>query len=277
MVLFPNAKINIGLNITERRNDGYHNLESIFYPVNIYDRLQVDINTEENAFGCTITLDGIELEGRPEDNLVVRAYTLLAEKYNLKPVRVKLQKLIPMGAGLGGGSSDAAFMLKALNELFQLELSDQQLETFATRLGADCAFFIKNQPVYATGIGNVFHYDMPIPSLSGNTLVLVKPDVFVSTRDAYSLVKPAKPSHPLIECVNAPLSQWKGLITNDFEASVFPKFPIIQAVKEKLYQMGAVYASMSGSGSSVFGLFSHRPQTELDNLFPGMFSVTLNL
>ena len=276
MIVFPNAKINIGLNIVERRNDGYHNLESIFYPINIYDRLQVDIDTECPTCGCSLKLDGIEIEGRPEDNLVVRAYRLLAESYKLPAVTVQLQKLIPMGAGLGGGSSDAAFMLKVLNEMFQLQLPEDKLEAYAARLGADCAFFIKNQPVYATGIGNEFHYDVPIPSLTGKVLVLVKPDVFVSTRDAYSLITPARPKYVLTESILQPINQWKDLIGNDFESSVFPRFPLIQEVKEKLYQLGAQYASMSGSGSSVFGLFD-QPITGIDTHFPGMFSISLTL
>lgn len=276
MIVFPNAKINIGLNIVERRNDGYHNLESIFYPINIYDRLQVDIDTECPTCGCTLNLDGIEIEGRPEDNLVVRAYRLLAENFKLPAVTVQLQKLIPMGAGLGGGSSDAAFMLKVLNDMMQLQLSDDELETYAARLGADCAFFIKNQPVFATGIGNDFHYDIPIPPLSGKVLVLVKPNVFVSTRDAYSFITPARPKYALTESILQPIDQWKDLIENDFESSVFPRFPLIRDVKEKLYQLGAQYASMSGSGSSVFGLFN-QPVPELDTHFPGMFSISLTL
>ena len=272
MVVFPNAKVNIGLNIVQRRPDGYHNLESIFYPISIYDRLQVDVAPGTSYNNCSLTLDGIKIEGSLQDNLVVRAYALLADKIQLPAVNVQLQKLIPMGAGLGGGSSDAAFMLRVLNEMFQLGLSDSQLESFAACLGADCAFFIKNQPVFATGIGNEFHYDVSIPSLAGKTLVLVKPDVFVSTRDAYSFITPAAPAHPLTSSVLCPLKQWKNLIVNDFEASVFPKFPLIGEVKEQLYQHGAIYASMSGSGSSVYGIFD-APLLGLDGLFPGMFTM----
>lgn len=276
MILFPNAKINIGLNIVERRPDGYHNLESIFYPINIYDRMEVEEDPDSPEPRCSMTLDGIEIEGRPEDNLVVRAYNLLEEQMPLPAVKVQLRKLIPMGAGLGGGSSDAAYMLKALNEMFSLHLTDEHLETLAARLGADCAFFIKNQPVFATGIGNVFHYDVPMPSLSGKTLALVKPDIFVSTREAYALITPARPKYDLVSSAQLPLSMWHDTIVNDFEASVFPKHPTIRQIKEKLYEMGAVYASMSGSGSSVFGIFD-TPVTELDTQFPGMFTVAIPL
>jgi 4-diphosphocytidyl-2-C-methyl-D-erythritol kinase len=271
MVVFPNAKINIGLNIVERRPDGYHNIESVFYPINIYDRMQVDVDEESEIPACTLTLDGIEIEGKPEENLVVRAYQLLAQDRNLPAVKVKLTKLIPMGAGLGGGSSDAAFMLKTLNELFELQLSDDVLEAYAARLGADCAFFIKNKPMYATGIGNIFSDDVPIPSLTGKTLVLVKPNVFVSTREAYSMIVPAKPKNPLSLCINQPISSWKETIYNDFEASVFPKFPLIKQVKETLYELGAVYASMSGSGSSVFGIFEN--PVEIEDEFSDMFVI----
>ena len=274
MILFPNAKINIGLNIVERRPDGYHNLESIFYPVNICDRLQVDEDPDSPAPNCSMTLDGIVIDGRPEDNLVVRAYHLLEEQFSLPAVKVRLQKLIPTGAGLGGGSSDAAFMLKALNEMFQLQLSDDRLEALATRLGADCAFFIKNQPVFATGIGNIFHRDVPMPSLDGKHIVLVKPEDFVSTRDAYAAIVPARPKYPLVSSAQLPLSLWRDTIVNDFEASVFPKHPAIRQIKEQLYALGALYACMSGSGSSVFGIFD-APVTDLDTHFPQMFAVCI--
>lgn len=276
MILFPNAKINIGLNIVEKRTDGYHNIESIFYPINIYDRLQVDPDADKHSGECTIELSGITIEGNVEDNLVVRAYNMLWQKYHIPAVKVRLNKLIPMGAGLGGGSSDAAYMLKALNELFTLNLSDTELEQFAARLGADCAFFIKNQPVYITGIGNEFHYDVPIPLLTGKILLLVKPDVFVSTRDAYAMIHPKQPAHSLKKWIQMPVDTWKGKVVNDFEVSVFAKFPAIKDVKERMYQLGASYASMSGSGSSVFGIFD-APVADAESEFPGMFSVQINM
>lgn len=276
MILFPNAKINIGLNVVERRPDGYHNLESIFYPINIYDRLQIEPDTEKVSGLCSVELSGITIQGAVEDNLVVKAYNLIWEKYHIPAVKVKLSKLIPMGAGLGGGSSDAAYMLKGLNELFALNIPEEELEQMAARLGADCAIFIKNKPVYATGIGNIFHYDVNIPPLTGKYLLLVKPEVFVSTRDAYSMIHPGQPQYSLTESICMPISQWKERIVNDFEKSVFAKFPLIRQVKDTLYDMGAEYASMSGSGSSVFGIFN-TPVEGFEEKFDGMFSVQIKM
>jgi len=274
--LFPNAKINIGLNIVERRPDGYHNLESIFYPINIYDRLEVEEDETQPSGACNIQLSGIAIDGNTEDNLVVRAYHMVWEQFHIPAVKVRLTKLIPMGAGLGGGSSDAAYMLKALNELFSLNMSVAEMEQMAARLGADCAIFIQNRPVFATGIGNEFHYDVPIPSLSGKHLLLVKPDVHVSTRDAYSMIHPKYPKNRITECINQPITEWKELITNDFEQSVFAKFPLIADVKQQMYNLGALYASMSGSGSSVFGIFN-APVTDHEQHFAGMFSAEIKM
>ncbi len=274
--LFPNAKINIGLNIVERRTDGYHNLESIFYPINIYDRLQVEPDPDGHSGECTVLLSGITIDGATKDNLIVKAYNLLHRKYGLPAVKAELKKIIPMGAGLGGGSSDAAYMLMALNNMFQLNMAEQELEAMAAQLGADCAIFIKNKPVYATGIGNVFHYDVEIPPLAGKYLLVVKPDVFVSTRDAYSMIHPQRPKYPLIESIQQPIEKWKELVVNDFEKSVFAKFPLIRDVKQQMYDLGAVYASMSGSGSSVFGIFDN-PFDYFENLFEGMFSVQIKM
>ena len=201
-------------------------------------------------------------------------YNLIFQEYKIPAVNVKLTKLIPMGAGLGGGSSDAAYMLKALNELFELNMSEEELHQTAAKLGADCAIFIKNQPVYATGIGNEFHYDVKIPTLEGKTLIVVKPDVFVSTKDAYSMIHPKRPTYPLAESIGKPIDTWKKNIVNDFEVSVFAKFPLIGEVKDKLYGLGAEYASMSGSGSSVFGIFDC-PVDNFESHFPGMFSVQI--
>ena len=224
MITFPNAKINLGLNIVEKRPDGYHNLETVFYPVPLEDALEVNILHEGNE-KFRLHQAGLEIEGEVENNLVVKAYKLLDEKFNLPPVDIHLFKHIPSGAGLGGGSSDAAYMLKLLNEKFNLALTDETLEEYAAKLGADCAFFIRNAPTYAEGIGNVFS---PISlSLKGYQIVLVK----------------------------RPVEKWKEWMMNDFEESVFPQFPAIREIKEDLYKQGAIYASMTGSGSSVFGLF----------------------
>ncbi|MDO4162987.1 MAG: 4-(cytidine 5'-diphospho)-2-C-methyl-D-erythritol kinase [Bacteroides sp.] len=260
MLTFPNAKINLGLNITEKRPDGYHNLETIFYPIPIEDALEVTVRSETNATPSTQTVKyqlfqfGLEIAGEAENNLVVKAYKLLDKAFNLPPIDIHLFKHIPSGAGLGGGSADAAFMLKLLNEQFQLNLTTQQLEKYAATLGADCAFFIQNQPTYAEGIGNLFS---PISlSLKGYQILLVKPDVFVSTREAFAKIKPRHPEVSLKDIVRQPVETWKDTMVNDFEESVFPQFPVIGAIKQELYQQGAVYAAMSGSGSSVFGLFA---------------------
>lgn len=253
MITFPNAKINLGLNIIEKRPDGYHNLETIFYPINLQDALEVT-RRDTDSKEYILRVCGTSLEIDDEDNLVVKAYKLLKKDHpQMLPIDIHMYKHIPAGAGLGGGSSDAAHMIKLLNEKFLLKLSAEQMESYAAQLGADCAFFIKNKPVFATGIGNVFE---PIElSLKGYHIVLVKPDIFVSTRDAFSHIKPARPSVSLKEIVKQPIENWKDSMKNDFEVSVFLKFPEVAAIKDELYDLGAVYAAMSGSGSSVYGIF----------------------
>ena len=253
MLTFPNIKINLGLSITEKRPDGYHNLETVFYPVNLEDALEIRTSSEAEK-KITLHQYGMEIAGSPEDNLVAKAYSLLDKEFHLPPVEIHLYKHIPSGAGLGGGSSDAAFMLKLLNEQFHLNLSEEQLEIYAATLGADCAFFIKNKPVYAEGIGNIFS---PIElSLKGYQIMIVKPDVFVSTREAFANIHPHHPEYPVKEVIRRPVAEWKDTLINDFEASVFPQQPVIGEIKQELYNQGAIYASMSGSGSSVFGLFA---------------------
>ena len=253
MLTFPNAKINLGLNITEKRPDGYHNLETIFYPIPVEDALEINPLCEGDGKYC-LHQAGMEIAGEAENNLVVKAYKLLDGLFDLPPVDIHLFKHIPSGAGLGGGSADAAFMLKMLNEKFGLGLSTGTLEEYAARLGADCAFFIRNAPTYAEGIGNMFS---PVfLSLKGYQLWLVKPDIFVSTRDAFSQIKPHRPERSLKDTVQLPVEAWKEYMVNDFEESVFPQFPAIGAIKDEMYRQGAVYASMSGSGSSVYGLFA---------------------
>lgn len=267
MITYPNAKINLGLNITEKRPDGYHNLETVFYPIPLQDALEVKPLDGENEY--LLKIAGTQITGEPEDNLVIKAYRLLKQDYHHLPsIDIHMFKHIPTGAGLGGGSSDAAFMLKLLNEKFSLHISVSQLEEYAARLGADCAFFIQNKPVFASGIGNIFE---PIElSLKGYYLVLVKPDIFVSTKEAYALVKPQKPQLSLKDIIHKPIEEWKNTMVNDFEKSVFHKFPEIAAIKDKLYDMGAIYASMSGSGASVFGLFKEQVKY-VDEVFYGCF------
>ena len=253
MITFPNAKINLGLSITEKRPDGYHNLETVFYPLPIEDVLEVT-EKSSNDQPFSLTISGIELDGDLENNLVVKAYRLLEADFQLPPIDIHLHKNIPSGAGLGGGSADAAFMLRLLNEQFKLNLSNTQLENYASRLGADCAFFIQNKPIYAEGIGNLFS---PISlSLTGYQYVIVKPNIFVSTRSAFSQITPRKPIRRVKEIIQLPIEEWKEYLHNDFEDSVFPQFPAIHQIKQQLYESQAIYASMSGSGSSVFGIFS---------------------
>lgn len=269
MISKPNCKINLGLNVVERRPDGYHNLETIFYPIPLCDELELEISDHDQ-----VEVKGIPVDGDVFDNLVWRAVKLLRSSgYEIPPIRVVLTKHIPNGAGLGGGSSDAAFMIKMLNDKFCLDLSDTQMEDFAVSLGADCAVFIKNQPVFAEGIGNVF---TPLKlDLSGWFLVLVKPDDFISTREAYCSVKPQRPQSDLKALAQEPVEKWRGLMVNDFEKSVFPLHPVVQGICDRLYQMGAAYASMSGSGSSVFGLF--RNQVDLPAEFAQHFIYTCTL
>ncbi|RQP17811.1 4-(cytidine 5'-diphospho)-2-C-methyl-D-erythritol kinase [Parapedobacter defluvii] len=249
MVAFANAKINIGLQVLSRREDGYHNLETIFYPVNIYDVLEV-VEAPDTRF----IPSGIPIPGGGQDNLCLRAYRLLSESHDLPPVHIYLHKTIPIGAGLGGGSADAAFLLKLLNTMFALGLSESQLTGYARQLGADCPFFIRNTPVLATGIGDVF--EAVRVDLSEYHLVLVTPRVHVSTAAAYRGVTPDPKGRQLKTAITHPVATWRDTIVNDFETGIFALHPEIAAVKRKLYENGAVFASMSGSGSSVYGLFS---------------------
>lgn len=267
MITFPNAKINIGLQVTERRPDGYHNLDTVFYPIPLHDALEV-IVAEEADYDCRLHLSGVDIAGAPDTNLVVRAYRLLAADYPLPSVDIYLHKHIPTGAGLGGGSADASYMLRMLNEMFTLGISTERLEAYAAQLGADCPFFITCTPVYATGIGNEFH---PITlDLSGLHIVIVKPEVFVSTKEAYSMVHPEKPAVTLDKKIAAPISEWRESISNDFEKGIFALHPELQGIKDKLYELGAVYAAMSGSGSALFGLFAE-PIEGIEKCFEGCF------
>lgn len=264
MICFPNAKINLGLNIVSKRPDGYHNLETVFYPIPVKDALEV-----VSANATTFTQTGIPVDAPQEKNLVIKALRLLETHTAVPPLEIHLLKAIPFGAGLGGGSADAAFMLKLINQFANLGIDEAQLETWAARIGADCPFFIRNKPVFATGTGNIFE---PIDlSLAGYHLCLVKPDIAVSTAEAYARVTPSRGAVSLKEIITRPITEWKEVMTNDFEASVFPRFPEIRHLKEKLYEAGALYASMSGSGSSVFGIFREATQFKEQALFPGCF------
>lgn len=248
MLTFANAKINLGLNITERRPDGYHNLETVFYPVRLFDAVEITAAAETSC-----ELNGLAVPGRLEDNICLKAYRLLKDDFGLPPLKISLLKNIPVGAGLGGGSADAAFLLKLLNEQFGLQLSEERLEGYARILGADCAFFIRNKPVCAFGRGDQFS---PVEiSLASKFLVVVKPPVHVSTADAFGGLKPVRPIRPVREIIQLPLREWRANLRNDFEETIFSKYPEIAAVKQELYHAGATFALMSGSGSSVFAIF----------------------
>ncbi len=261
MLAFANAKINIGLNVTEKLPSGYHNIETVFYPIKIHDVVEI---TDASVLNCQVT--GIDISGRPEDNICYKAFRLIQQDHGIPEQQITLLKQIPVGAGLGGGSSDAAHLIKIINQKFKLGLEVHQMEQYASALGADCAFFIENKPVYAFGRGDQFK---PIElDLSLYNVVLVKPDIHVSTAEAYAGMKPKLSPENLTELVRLPLNRWKDHIKNDFEPMVFEKYPAIAGVKKALYHAGALYAAMSGSGSSVFGIFNKAvvlPELELDN------------
>lgn len=253
MIYFPNCKINIGLNVVEKRCDGFHNIETLLYPIDLEDILEI----RPKATGKTsITVTGLPIDTKSEDdNLCFRAYNLIKKDYpDLPEVNIHLHKLIPMGAGLGGGSSNASFTLKLLNFVFELSLSLEELDNYARKLGSDCPFFIYNIPAFAFNKGDKF--SSTTLSLKGKTILLVKPDIFISTAEAYSGVKPKKDEFDLKNIVESmPISQWKHFIKNDFEKSIFHKHKEFQTIKDKLYEKGALYAQMSGSGSTIYGIF----------------------
>lgn len=265
MIIYPNAKINLGLHIVEKRSDGFHNIETIFYPVDWKDMLEV-LPDESNKNGVNFSSSGISIPGAIEENLCVRAYNLISKDYPLPAVKVHLHKVIPIGAGLGGGSSDAAFFIKALSDLFDLNLSWGELHHYAKQLGADCSFFITNKPVFAQGKGDELE---PIYiSLDGYYIVIVYPGVAVSTALAYADCIPKKPEIPLEEIIaSVPVSRWKERLVNDFEKTVFEKSADLAVIKTKMYRSGAIYASLSGSGSAVYGIFEK--EVDLKNVFAG--------
>lgn len=250
MILFPNAKINLGLDILRKRPDGYHDIETIMVPVPWHDILEI---VPAKGTETTLTTSGREVNCPPEKNLVMKAFRALDSKTPLPAVDIYLHKIIPDGAGLGGGSADAAFTLKGLNELFKLGYNNDELADIAAELGADCPFFIYNRPMFCTGTGT----DMsPIEiDLSGLTIAIIKPDVSVPTSKAYSQTHPSIPPVSLSEIIKLPVSDWPGKLTNDFESSVFPEYPTIASVKKFLQESGAIYTAISGSGSAVFGLY----------------------
>ena len=253
MITYPNCKINLGLHVVGKRPDGYHNLETIFLPVlDLCDELEIVENDT-----LQMVQEGIVLDNAPEDNLCTRAWRLLHDEYDIPPVSIRLKKNIPFGAGLGGGSSDAAFTLKMLNEMFSLNLSYTQLEQRAARLGADCAFFIRNRAAYAIGVGDRLE-PIALDMSAYRILIEIPEGEHVSTKEAYSgLKRDLFGTHrpDLRNAVKQSIGEWRHLIVNDFEASVFPMHPAISALKDDMYRRGALYASMTGSGAAVFGIF----------------------
>jgi 4-diphosphocytidyl-2-C-methyl-D-erythritol kinase len=248
MVAFPPCKINLGLSIVRKRGDGYHDIETCFYPLPFTDVLEII-----PARSAQFTTSGLAIPGSPDENICVKACSLLTEDFALPPVSIHLHKIIPTGAGLGGGSSDAAHTLRLLNGIFNLRLDQEKLMSYAARLGSDCSFFVQDNPMMGFGRGEVLK--SAEADLKGKFLILLHPGLHVSTADAYSGVTPGAPVFPIESTVTKSVDQWKILLQNDFEKSVFERFPLIATLKDELYKSGALYASMSGSGSSVFGIF----------------------
>lgn len=256
MLVFPNSKINLGLNVLRKRTDGYHDLETIFCPIPLHDALEIiPLGPNEKTSSFPFTQSGIEIQGRPTANLCVLAYKLLKKDFpDLPKIKMHLHKVVPAGAGLGGGSADAAFTLVLLNRLFKLGLTEEQLSSYAKELGSDCPFFIINKPCFAAGRGELLE---PIPlDLTGYDFVIINPGIHIATGLAFANIIPAIPEKRIKEIIQLPAIEWKDQLVNDFEKPVFQKFPEVAAIKETLYQSGAVYASMSGSGSTVYGIFS---------------------
>ncbi len=252
MILFPNAKINLGLNVVEKRVDGFHNIESIFLPIEINDALEVILNSASfNDF--EFTSSGILINEIPTNNLCYKAYHLLKSQFNIPPVKMHLHKAIPIGAGLGGGSADAAFTLKLLNDLFSLNLSENQLLNFAVKLGSDCSFFIKNKPCYASSRGEILREIEFI--FSDYEVLIVNPAIHISTAWAFSKIIPSKPKNNILQIIKSPINTWRNEILNDFEEIVFNEYNEISNIKDTLYTNNAIYASLTGTGSTVFGLF----------------------
>jgi 4-diphosphocytidyl-2-C-methyl-D-erythritol kinase len=257
MIIFPKAKINLGLRITRKRPDGFHDLETLFYPVDLCDALEFVV-PEKITGKDYLTVTGISTGGDPEDNLVMKTLRKLRENYSFPFFNIHLHKAIPTGAGLGGGSSDAAYILRVVNKCFGLLITDEKLKSIALELGSDCPFFIDAVPSYAEGRGEILKPIIPV--LSGCHLLLLNPGTGINTREAYQNCKPGHPSTNLFNIADWPIDEWKDLIINDFEDYVFKKYPLIANLKDELYNTGAIFSSMSGSGSSVYGVFREKPK-----------------
>lgn len=267
MISFPNAKINIGLNITEKRSDGFHNIQSAFYPIALTDALELVENTATDAPPITMSFSGIDIPGNAMDNLCVKAYHLIAKDYPLPNIKVYLHKHIPIGAGLGGGSADAAFFIRLLNSTFELGLAWGEMHHYARQLGSDCSFFITNKPAFVEGKGD--EYETMQLSLKGYFIALVYPNIHINTAMAYSGVKPKTPARSLENDLQSPIEEWKLCVHNDFEDTLFVKFPELKNIKQQLYDNDAIYAAMSGSGSTLYGIFKQK--TDLKAVFKNCF------
>jgi 4-diphosphocytidyl-2-C-methyl-D-erythritol kinase len=258
MITFPNCKINLGLKIISKRQDGYHNIETVFYPVGLTDILEI-VEADDSIFG--FSSGGIIIDGDPGDNLCVRACLLMKNNFDIPEVKIYLYKAIPSGAGLGGGSADASFTIRLINEIFNLKLTVNQLTGLADQLGSDCAFFIQNRPVLACERGNIFK-DSPV-NLKGYYILIIFPGIPISTAKAYSNVVLSDDRISLSDIVKRDVSEWHRYLANDFETYAFTKYPVLNEIKKNLYTIGAEYASMSGSGSSIYGLFKKKPDQNL--------------
>ena len=279
MLTFPCAKINLGLNITSKREDGYHNLETIFYPVPLTDALEVKLMHDDfpSDEPCDLKITGNAVDCDEKNNLVVKAYTLLAQDFKLPRVHTHLVKRIPMQAGLGGGSADGAFMIRLLDERFRLNMGIAEMERYASRLGSDCTFFITTEPSFGTGRGEVLEpVNIAEHNLQGYYIAIIKPAIAVSTREAFKQIICRQLEHCCRDIVRQPVESWKTVLTNDFEEPAFKQHPELADIKQRLYDLGAVYAQMSGSGSAFFGLFRTDPQ-QLKNAFPACYTFTTKL
>jgi 4-diphosphocytidyl-2-C-methyl-D-erythritol kinase len=254
MLLFPNCKINLGLNILSKREDGFHDIATVFYPVPVTDAIEI-ISTSANSPSINFTSSGIAIDGKAEDNICIKAYHLLQKDFpDLPAITMHLHKSIPLGAGLGGGSADGAVTLQLLNKKFNLHISNESLIKYALQLGSDCPFFIINKPCFATGRGEILK-DILL-DLSAYQIMVINPGIHINTGWAFSQIKPAFPTRSIESIIREPITNWRSDLVNDFENPVFEKYPAVKVIKEILYQNGAVYAAMSGSGSSVFGIFA---------------------
>ena len=257
MITFPKAKINLGLRITAKRPDGYHDIETLYYPVNLSDALEFVIpGGKRNDDELVVT--GLSIASRPDNNIVIKALRRLRKEFSVPFLKIHLHKAIPSGAGLGGGSSDASSLIKAINRYFGLAMSDQRMHDMALELGSDCPFFIDPAPSFATGRGDILRPSLPF--LDGYFITILNPGVSISTREAFLNCQPVKPDTSLEKVISLPASKWKKLIKNDFEEYAFKLFPVIGDMKKSLYRAGAIYSSMSGSGSSLFGIYEGKPK-----------------